>query len=46
LPFDLSKLSDKERRHYYALEALLVFSYGEFNDKEEIIRGIIETIDD
>lgn len=22
------------------------FSYGEFNDKEEIIRGIIETIDD
>jgi len=46
LPFDISKLSDKERRHYYTLETLLAYSYGEFKDKEKITRGIIETIDD
>ena len=46
MPLDISKLSDKERRHYYALEALLAYSYGEFIDKEKIIQGIAETIDD
>jgi len=44
--FDISKLSDKERRQYYTLEALFDYSFGKPKDEGRILKGISETIDD
>ena len=46
MSFDISKLSDKERRQYYTLEALFAYSFGMPRDEEKILKGIMETIDD
>jgi len=46
LSFDISKLSDKERRQYYTLEALFAYSFGASEDNETIIEGVTETIND
>lgn len=46
LSFDFSRLSDKERRQYYNLEALFTYSFGESKDEETICHGLIETTDD
>jgi len=44
--FDISKLSDKERRQYFTLEALFDYSFGTPRNEEKILGGIAETIDD
>lgn len=46
MSFDISKLSDKERRQFYTLEALFEYSFGKPQDIEEILKGVVETVDD
>lgn len=46
LSFDVSKLSDRERKQYYMLEALFAYSFGTVENEEKILEGIVETIDD
>jgi hypothetical protein len=46
LSFDISKLSDKERRQYDSLTTLFGYSFGISEDEEKIQEGIAETIDD
>lgn len=46
LSFDISKLSDKERRQYYTLEALFAYSFDVSKREEKILEGIMETADD
>jgi len=46
MSFDVSRLSDKERKQYYTLEALFGYSFGASENEEKILEGITETIDD
>lgn len=46
MSFDISKLSDKERKQYYTLEALFGYSFGASESEEKIVKGITETVDD
>lgn len=46
MSLDISKLSDKERKQYYTLEALFGYSFGASEDEEKIVKGVTETVDD
>lgn len=46
LSFDVSKLSDEERKQYATLEDLFTYSYGEFKSEEKLCEGLLATIDD
>jgi len=46
LHLELSKLSDMEKRHFFALEDLFAFSLGEHRDKQKLLKGMNETVDD
>ena len=46
LSFDVSKLSDEERKQYATLENLYAYSFGESQDETKLREGLSATIDD
>jgi hypothetical protein len=46
LSLELQKLSDMEKKHYFALEDLFLFSIGEQKNVEKLCAGLKETVDD
>ena len=46
MSLELQKLSDMEKKHYFALEDLFSFSLGEQKDREKLRAGLKETVDD
>lgn|GEM_PF-1177282 len=46
MTFDVSKLSDEERRQYKTLEDLFAYSYGGYKSEEELCEGILQTVED
>lgn len=46
MSFDVSKLSDEERRQYSNLDELFSYSFGEQKDERRLCEGLLATIDD
>jgi hypothetical protein len=46
LSFDVSKLSDEERRQYSTLDDLFLYSFGDSKDERRLCEGLLATIDD
>lgn len=46
MSFDISKLSDEERKQYKTLEDLFAYSYGDAKKEEILCDGLLETIED
>jgi hypothetical protein len=44
--FDVSALSDEERRQYKILEDLFVYSYDTLVDEKKLCQGILQTLED
>jgi hypothetical protein len=46
LSFDVSKLSDEERKQYRTLDDLFAYSFGTSKNEQKLCEGLLSTVDD